>query len=305
LKRLGRRGILLIIAGILFVALGIFVVWSLVQNVLTPPAPLTQPSVVTEKVLVTSRGIPLAAVLAPDDLKLVDMPVEFVPRNRMTDKNDAVGKVVNIPMVAGEMVLPHHLVDPSNVIDRTLAFSLEDHEVLMAFPIVDLMSSLNILKKGDLVDILVTGSYQIAGGGALLGAEAEEEETKTYTLDAMQRITISAVVLDVVPVPQPTPTAQIEPETLPTPGAGATPIPLPTPLPPPESNRLESAPIALMLALAPQDALVLKHLKDTGAIFDLVLRAPTSTELFDTVPVTSEYLIERFQLQTTILEILP
>ena len=177
MKTPGRRGILLVIAGILFVALGIFVVWSLVQNVLTPPAPITQPSVVTEKVLVTSRGIPMAAVLAPDDLKLVDMPVGFVRRNRMTDPNDAVGKVVNIPMVAGEMILPHHLIDPSNVIDRTLAFSLEDHEVLMAFPILDLMSRLNILKKGDLVDILVTGSYEIAGGGALLGAE-EEEETK-------------------------------------------------------------------------------------------------------------------------------
>jgi pilus assembly protein CpaB len=299
LNKPGRRGILLVIAGILFVALGIFVVWSLVQNVLTPPVPLTQPSVVTEKVLVTSRGIPLAAVLAPDDLKLVDMPVEFVPRNRMTDTNDAVGKVVNIPMVAGEMILPHHLVDPSNVIDRTLAFSLEDNEVLMAFPVVDLMSRLNILKKGDLVDILVTGEYLVAGGGALLGAE--EQETKTYTLDAMQRITISAVVLDVIVAPQPAPTAQIEPEALLTPGAALT----PTPLPPPESGRLESAPIALMLALAPQDALVLKHLKDTGAIFDLVLRAPTSTELFDTVPVTSEYLIERFQLQTTILENLP
>lgn len=299
MKTPGRRGILLVIAGILFVALGIFVVWSLVQDVLAPLAPPTQPAVVTEKILVTSRGVPLAAVLAPDDLKLVDIPVELVPLNRMTDPNDAVGKVVNIPMVAGEMILPHHLVDPSNVIDRTLAFSLEDNEVLMAFPVVDLMSRLNILKRGDLVDILVTGSYQVAGGGALLGAE--EEETKTYTLDAMQRITISAVVLDVVVAPQPAPTAQIEPEALLTPGAAAT----PTPLPPPESSRLESAPIALMLALAPQDALVLKHLKDTGAIFDLVLRAPTSTELFDTVPVTEEYLIERFQLQTTILENLP
>jgi pilus assembly protein CpaB len=51
-----------------------------------------------------------------------------------------------------------------------------------------------------------------------------------------------------------------------------------------------------MLALAPQDALVLKHLKDTGAIFDLVLRAPTSTELFDLTPVTSQYISERYQL---------
>ena len=34
MKKSGRRGILLFIAGILFVALGIFVVWSLVQDVL-------------------------------------------------------------------------------------------------------------------------------------------------------------------------------------------------------------------------------------------------------------------------------
>ena len=299
MKRPGRRGILLFIAGIMFVALGIFVVWSLVQDVLTPPAPPTQPPVVTEKVLVTSRGVPLAAVLAPADLKLVDVPVELVPLNRMTDINDAVGKVVNIPMVAGEMILPHHLVDPSNVIDRTLAFTLEDDQVMMAFPILDLMSRINILKRGDLVDILVTGSYKVATGGALLGGG--EEETKFYTLDAMQRITISAVVLDVVQAPQPGPTAQIQPEALLTPGAAAT----PTPMPPPESSRLESAPIALMLALAPQDALVLKHLKDTGAIFDLVLRAPTSTGLFDTVPVSSDYLNERFQIHTTILEDLP
>ena len=42
----------------------------------------------------------------------------------------------------------------------------------------------------------------------------------------------------------------------------------------------------------------LKHLKDTGATFDLVLRAPTSTQLFSLTPVTDEYLIERYQLGT-------
>jgi hypothetical protein len=76
-----------------------------------------------------------------------------------------------------------------------------------------------------------------------------------------------------------------------TPGAAQTPIP------PPEPGRTSSSPIALLLALAPQDALVLKSLKDSGANFDLVLRSPTSTELFETVPVTDQYLIERFQLE--------
>ena len=38
---------------------------------------------------------------------------------------------------------------------------------------------------------------------------------------------------------------------------------------------------AYLLALNPRDALILKHLKDTDAIFDIVLRAPTSTIQFD------------------------
>jgi pilus assembly protein CpaB len=241
-----------------------------------------------ENVIVTSRGIPLGAVLAPDDLVVVQIPVELVPLNRLTNKNEAIGRVVNIPMVSGEMVLPHHLVDPSNVIDRTLAFSLEDDQVLMAFPIVDLMSSLNILKKGDIVDIFVSKEH--SSGGLLTGGE---EQTELFTYDAFQRITITAIVMDVVVDRQPNPTPQIEPETLLTPGAEAT----PTPMPPPVPQRLESSPIALMLALEPQDALVLKHLKDSGAVFDLVLRSPTSKEFFETIPVTSDYIVEKYLLQ--------
>jgi hypothetical protein len=46
-----------------------------------------------------------------------------------------------------------------------------------------------------------------------------------------------------------------------------------------------------------QDALVLKHMRDTGAIFDFVLRSPSSNELFEVSPVTVEYLLQRFKLQ--------
>lgn len=290
MKSSGRRGFLLVIGGIAFIALGAFVAWRLFQNVLTPPLPPTPQPVLTEKVLVTTRGIPLGAVLVPADLKVVEIPVELVPLNRVSNRNDVVGKVVTIPMVAGEMVLPHHLVDPSNVVDRTLAFSLEDDQVLMAFPVVDLMSRLNILKKGDLVDVFV--SRQHAAQPGVLAAD-EEEKTQLYTYIAMQRITITAIVMDVIEQRQPAPTPQVEPEAVLTPG----PQPTPTPQPPPVPHRLESNPIALMLALDPQDALILKHLKDSGAIFDIVLRSPTSTELFDTVPVTSGYLVERYLLQ--------
>jgi len=51
---------------------------------------------------------------------------------------------------------------------------------------------------------------------------------------------------------------------------------------------------AYLLALSPQDALMLKHFKDTGATFDIVLRAPTSTTLFELQPVNQDYLVDRY-----------
>jgi len=42
---------------------------------------------------------------------------------------------------------------------------------------------------------------------------------------------------------------------------------------------------------------VLKHLKDSGAIFDFVLRSPTSNLLFELEPVTEDYLIDLFGLE--------
>jgi hypothetical protein len=54
---------------------------------------------------------------------------------------------------------------------------------------------------------------------------------------------------------------------------------------------------AYLLAVSPQDALVLKHLQDAGGNFDFVLRSPTSTELYELTPVISDYLNDRYQLE--------
>jgi hypothetical protein len=48
--------------------------------------------------------------------------------------------------------------------------------------------------------------------------------------------------------------------------------------------------------LDPQDALILKHLKDIGAIFDIVVRAPTSTVQFELDTVTDKFLVELYNL---------
>ena len=285
MSRLGRRGIILIVAGIIIAIAGILLVNYILGGAIDPVQEVVPtPTPPLDQVVITSRSIPLGTVLTYEDLVVADVPVELAPLTRINDVNLAVGQITTIPLVAGEMVLPHHLANQTNLVDRNLAFNLEDDQVLMAFPIVDLMGRINILKKGDTIDMLVTINQEVETVTEIFTGE-EETVSQQFTFDALQRLTITAVVVDYVDGSPP------ESQPLPGPEEEA------TPAPPPEPSRTETQPVALMLALSPQDALVLKHLKDTGAIFDLVLRSPTSTLYFDTVPVTSDYITEKYELQ--------
>jgi len=60
----------------------------------------------------------------------------------------------------------------------------------------------------------------------------------------------------------------------------------------------QGAPRALLLAVAPQDALVLKYMKDVGATMDLVLRAPGAEGEFVVEPVDLDYVINGYIVPT-------
>jgi hypothetical protein len=213
----------------------------------------------------------------------VDVPVELAPQGVISDPEQVIGRITKVQLVAGEMVMDHNLADPTNV-SRDLGFVIGDNQVLMAFPAQDLMSTLNVLQRGDLIDIFVSLSAPAPQASPEPGgATAEEVQplTGSITFDAFQRLEITAMVIDVV---------QEQQRSVPEVPAGGTPQPQPTPKPSEVKVR------AYLLALAPQDALTLKHLKDNGATFDFVLRAPTSTQLFELQTVTSDYLIDRYEL---------
>ena len=189
-------------------------------------------------------------------------------------------------IVSGEIVMSQHLADPTNI-NRDLAFVLQEDEVLMAFPVVDLMGQLEMLGRGDRVDILITYELEVRlpEEGVTLTLETPEPVTQKFTFDAMQRLEITATIVEI------TSADQGGNQGVPTINQEGTPVPTPTPSP------SERNTVALLLALDPQDALVLKHLKDTDAIFDFVLRSPTSNILFELEPVTSDYLIDLYGLE--------
>lgn len=281
------KAVLIIIVGIILVAIGVFASMLLIQRYRGQQAPgAVQEETIKTDVLVVTRDLFLGDTLKPTDVELISVPVEVAPRNVLTDPEQAVGKIIKTDLVQGEMLLNHNLADPTNK-NEDLSFILSEDHVLMAFPASDLMSVEDMVQRGDIIDIFATFEQEIEEEEeeeAVTTAEGEEEEEpeiRTYTLDAMQRIEVTALVLDII-VEEEQPGTNVL-------GTGGEEQPA-------EDPQREINIRAYLLALEPQDALILKHLKDTGAIFDIVIRNRTSTVPFELTPVTKEYIIEFYGL---------
>ncbi|MGE5122960.1 MAG: Flp pilus assembly protein CpaB [Acidobacteriaceae bacterium] len=273
-------GIIIAVVGIGLIALGILAINTVLKRSFTPQPQATPVVEATANIIITTHDLAVGAVINREDVQLATVPLNLVPRDAVLTIEESLGRITKVHLIQGEMVLQHHLADPTNV-SHDIGYIIEDNQVLMAFPSTDLMSTLGVLQRGDTVDILASLQVEVTPTtvtpGTTTSGEQEEKITRLFTFDSLQRIEISAIVADVV--------NQSGSQT-PTQG-GAQPTP----------NPANIKVRAYLFALNAQDALVLKNLKDAGATFDIVLRSPTSNELFEVSPVTIEYIIQRYELQ--------
>jgi len=272
---------LIIIAGLILVAIGVFASVLLVQRFQLSRTPVSvEEETVKTSVVVVTHDLLLGTRIENGDVELASVPVEVAPRDAITDLESAVGKIVKTDLVQGEMLLEHNLADPTNN-NGDLSFILGDNHVLLAFPAEDLMSRQSMIQRGDVIDIFATFIQEVktVGDTTTTTDEANVPQTRTFTVDTMQKVGITALVMDVI---QQESASNTDANLL-------------------QSDNTQSprkvAIQAYLLALDPQDALILKHLKDTGAMFDIVLRAQTSTEQFNLTPVTDEYIVEYYGLE--------
>jgi Flp pilus assembly protein CpaB len=264
------------VVGITLIILGVFVIVRLFQT--SPSVQVQAPTPVPEAkvpVAVVTRDILLGSVLGEGDVEIVEIPVAYVSRGVIDDLDRVYGKFTKVDLIQGEMVLSHNLANPTEI-SHDISYVLDDNHVLMAIPAGDLMSRESIIQRGDIVDVFVSLEEELV----VTTPEGEEiEESFTVTFDALQRMSITAMVVDIIPEEEEgvRVAADAEGEQI--------------------VHRDDIVVKAYLVALDPQDALVLKHLKDIGAIWDFVLRAPTSTGQFDLTPVTSEFLKELYGLE--------
>jgi pilus assembly protein CpaB len=232
-------------------------------------------------VVVAVRSIEVRSMLTAEDVEIVEVAVDSAPEGAVRDLESAIGKITMVDLYLGEVLLAQRLVDPDIITgDGRLALLVAEDEVLMAFPVHDLMSAVGILKPGDQVDFLFSLDFPPNRGLEFL-AEAEdteeaetgqaqrtqtttgEEEQATFTL--LQNLTVAAIVIGKSPT------------------GGDT-----------------GAPEAILLTVSPQDALLLKYAKDANGVADIVLRAPGVDRPFATEPVDVDYMINRYGIPTEV-----
>jgi pilus assembly protein CpaB len=212
----------------------------------------------TVPVVVAGQAVPVGELLSAEMLKVRQVPVESTAEGAVGAVADAVGKVTMVDLYPGEVILAQRLADP-NVISGAgrKALILSEGQVLMAFPASDLMSKAGVLKPGDHVDLLFSLKFPNQTAGAQAG-----ENARLATFNLLQNVTIAALVGG-------------------KPATGST---------------SQGPPDALLLTIAPQDALVLKYVSDAGGTMDIVLRAPGDTGPYDTTPVDVDFMINRYKI---------
>ncbi len=258
-----KRGWLWMVMGVALAFLAAIMVYRVVS---ASSGQTAAPPTKTQSVIVATQDIPRGTVIDKTMVTVRDVPAELVPVGAATTLDDVVEKMVVVDIKRGEILLRDRLETPTNV-TRNFGLVIPHGKVLIALPADDLINRVGVLQPGDKVDILFSLNY------------GQGNPTEMVTLDALQDIAIQAVVMP--------PEARIAQKVAGQLGAQG-------------QQTLQQASgafqRAILVAVDPQDALLIKYLKDTGAVLDFALRAPddTSKPLLDAV--TLKYLIDTYGL---------
>jgi Flp pilus assembly protein CpaB len=273
LKPRVRTGIIIGAISLILIVLGVFWILRTFNPSSSQQVPTAEPELTVQIAFAVNDMIE-GHIISAEDVQLTDLPVQFAPRDAVDNLDTIIGRILKTEIYAGQMVLSHNVADPTNKI-FDIAYVLDDSHVLMALPATDLISRQSIVQRGDIVDILVSYQTDLTPIGETVVTTENTGETgaQQVTFTAFQRLGITAMVIDIINTDENTPASVAS------------------------TQRQNVVVHAYLVALDPQDALVLKYLNDAGGIFDFVIRAPTSTGQFTLTPVTAKFIKELYGLE--------
>jgi Flp pilus assembly protein CpaB len=266
-----RRGILWLVAGLVLAILAAGISYYAFQQVVVRQAS-TPVGKSAQTVVVAKQPINERAVIRLADISTEERPLDKVPSGAVFKTDDAVGRIAARSIAAGQVLLAQNLVesftptnlDQTDITTASVNFNQALGEDLVAFalPVSDKLSKEGILLAGDHVDLLfstdVVGAQEATGG-----------KVSIYAIQDLE-------ILQIIYQPPPAEKADAKKEDQPT-----------------EQPAL--VPKTLILAINPQDAVVLKYAIDTQSPLDLVLRGENNRRRFDVDAVHINTISERYR----------
>ena len=232
-----------------------------------------QPSQVPKQPVVVARN-PIAAndVVRVDNVTLQER--DQIPSGAAVEVQDVIGGTALRNIAAGEVIVMQDIRIITGTQD--LPFLLED-KIAVALPADDILSQWGAVMPGDHVDVLFTldlileKPMYIDDIGTVEEAQLYQAIERDQSLDGVSVLTLQNLeVLQIIEEPQVEEEQQAQEEA-----------------PQPRQR-------ALVLKIDPQDAVVLKYLRDSVGSIDLALRSPDNEALFTVQPVNINYLMLRY-----------
>ena len=256
-----RRSWIWYLAGLLLAIIaGVVAVMALQQAV--PAAEPARPT--TRPVIVAARNIDARQIVPLDAVEARDFQLDDLPSGAIFRIEDAAGKFALQSVAAGQPLLAQNLVappsGPGSIITSTVQLSalLPEDKVAVALPADELLGQSGDVNIGDRIDVI--GTLTVVG--------ATEGEAGQVTLMHLQNVPVVKVLEEIDNSSNPDP------------------------------NRAARRKVTgLVLAVDPQDAVTLRYFVDANARLSIDLRSPELKSIFDVVPVTVNYLADKFGIQ--------
>lgn len=264
--------ILAVLAGILAIAA---LNWATTQQTTIESAP-------KQSVVVARQPLAARTIVGADNV--ISEERAEIPSGAAMRVPDVLGMMTLRDIAQGEVILMQDVrsvgITPGYTGTRDVPLLLDDDKIAVALEADDILSSWGAVLPGDHVDVLFTLDV-------LLETPLRPEDVVTTEEGVLERLnrdqsldSVSVLALQNLEVLQ----ILEEPQTeLPTEDQRQQ-----------EELTLEPPRRALVLKIAPQDAIVLKYLRDSVSKIDLALRSPTNRSLFDVQPVNVNYLMLRY-----------
>jgi pilus assembly protein CpaB len=111
-------------------------------------------SVNRAKVVVAKTSLPAQTILSPDNVELRDVATDAVQPNAALSLAEVQNKALGVPVAAGEQIVTHRLVSPTDPITKRLADMVPAGKRAMSVNFSEVLSAGGLIVPGDFVDVI-------------------------------------------------------------------------------------------------------------------------------------------------------